>query len=307
MSSNKFRNYKDSDRLDLVEKTYKEMLLKQNLHYVKNKKYKCKRFCKNKYDLWDLLEKLNTIYDDSDPDTEASQIVHLYQTAESLKLRYFNDNKIKNDISIKNLFTKEEWENLPDEYKEKYNTTLDKFYKFDDWDWLILIGFIHDLGKIMLLENFGGLPQWSVVGDTFPICCNLDPNYVFYDKGYHLDNKDLNKNIYEIKCGFDKMYFSWGHDEYLASKLEVNKTNLPKEAIYLIRYHSFYSWHTPRDGNRGYTIFANEKDWEMLPLLKLLQKSDLYSKCNSVPNFDMIKNSYDILLNKYINNCEILL
>ena len=67
---------------------------------------------------------------------------------------------------------------------------------------------------------------------------------------YHKNNKSLNKNTYNNNCGFDKVLFSWGHDEYLASKLEINDTRLPKEAIYIIRYHSFYSWHSPRNEER---------------------------------------------------------
>ncbi|KAK6775379.1 hypothetical protein RDI58_026380 [Solanum bulbocastanum] len=34
-------------------------------------------------------------------------------------------------------------------------------------DWLHLIGLIHDLGKVLLLPSFGGLPQWAVVGKNF--------------------------------------------------------------------------------------------------------------------------------------------
>jgi len=57
-----------------------------------------------------------------------------------------------------------------------------------------------------------------------------------------------------------------------------NRVNLPLEGIYIIRYHSFYAWHNPKNGIRAYTHLADEKDWKMLPLLKFFQKCDLYSK-----------------------------
>merc|ERR1719271_2036109 len=37
-----------------------------------------------------------------------------------------------------------------------------------DQDWFHLIGLLHDLGKFMALGK-EGLPQWCVVGDTFPV------------------------------------------------------------------------------------------------------------------------------------------
>ncbi|KAL5175226.1 Inositol oxygenase 2 [Glycine soja] len=38
-------------------------------------------------------------------------------------------------------------------------------------DWLHLTALIHDLGKVLLLPSFGGLPQWTVVGDSFSLGC----------------------------------------------------------------------------------------------------------------------------------------
>ena len=37
-----------------------------------------------------------------------------------------------------------------------------------------VVGFINDLGKILLTKEFGNLQQWSVVGDTFPLGQQLD-------------------------------------------------------------------------------------------------------------------------------------
>ena len=38
--------------------------------------------------IWEAMEFLNTLVDDSDPDTELSQIEHLMQTAEAIRGRW---------------------------------------------------------------------------------------------------------------------------------------------------------------------------------------------------------------------------
>lgn len=35
-----------------------------------------------------------------------------------------------------------------------------------------------DLGKVLLHPSFGELPQWAVVGDTFPVGCAFDKSIV---------------------------------------------------------------------------------------------------------------------------------
>ena len=57
--------------------------------------------------------------------------------------------------------------------------------------------------------------------------------------------------------------------------------------MYLVRYHSFYPWHTPPRGHaRGYAAFAGERDWQLLPLLKLFHTADLYSKRDAADRAD---------------------
>ena len=46
---------------------------------------------------------------------------------------------------------------------------------------------------------------------------------------------------------------SWGHDEYL---YQILKDYLPKPALYMIRYHSFYAQH--REG--AYDHLMNDED-----------------------------------------------
>tara|TARA_B100000575_G_scaffold294645_1_gene312604 strand:- start:3313 stop:4245 length:933 start_codon:yes stop_codon:yes gene_type:complete len=296
------RNYTNSSCINNVEKTYKTMLENQTIDYVVEKINDTFMLINPyQYNIWNIIEILDTITDHSDPDTSLPQIIHSYQTAESIRYNYIGFYNQLKYIPIYTLFSETEWNSLPLNIKQLYNTSLDKLYPhINDWSWLIVVGFIHDLGKILLLPQFGGLPQWSVVGDSFPLGLKLSSNYLYYNKNYHDNNPSLNLDTYLHRCGFNNIIFSWGHDEYLARTLEKNKTYLPKEAIYIIRYHSFYSWHTPNNGIRGYTDYASTYDWYMLPLLKCFQKADLYSKNKNIPNISHIKNTYRNLILKYI-------
>ena len=53
---------------------------------------------------------------------------------------------------------------------------------------------------------------------------------------------------------------SFGHDEYLYRVLVGNGCKLPEEALYMVRYHSFYPWHSCNE----YDYLCNEKDRQML-------------------------------------------
>jgi inositol oxygenase len=65
--------------------------------------------------------------------------------------------------------------------------------------------------------------------------------------------------MYQPGCGLDNVLMSWGHDEYMYRVLKHNKTTLPDQALYMIKYHSFYPWH--QSGDYGY--FENDKDKAM--------------------------------------------
>lgn len=64
--------------------------------------------------------------------------------------------------------------------------------------------------------------------------------------------------MYEPNCGLENVLLSWGHDEYLYRVLKHNKTKLPEQALNMIRFHSFYPWHTSGD----YEHLLEEKDEE---------------------------------------------
>lgn len=129
-------------------------------------------------------------------------------------------------------------------------------------DWFALVGLIHDLGKIMALWDE---PQWAVVGDTFPVGCAPHHSIVFAEQ--FVDNPDMQNaaynttlGMYSESCGLENVTMSFGHDEYLYRVLKHNKTSIPEEGLYMIRYHSFYPWHT----GKGYDYLCNDKDHQMV-------------------------------------------
>ncbi|KAL0654918.1 hypothetical protein Bca4012_075502 [Brassica carinata] len=145
-------------------------------------------------------------------------------------------------------------------------------------DWLHLTALIHDLGKVLLLPEFGGLPQWAVVGDTFPVGCTFDPASIHHK--YFKENPDNNTPKYNTKngvysegCGLDNVLMSWGHDDYMYLVAKENGTTLPHAGLFIIRYHSFY-----RTNNRAalhkagtYTHLMNDEDREDLKWLHVFK------------------------------------
>jgi inositol oxygenase len=161
--------------------------------------------------------------------------------------------------------------------------------------WLILAGFIHDLGKVLCLF---GEPQWAVVGDTFPVGCAFAPEIVFHE--LFAANPDsanprygTRTGIYAAHCGLDEVHMSWGHDEYL---YHVVKSYLPEEAGYIIRYHSFYPAH--REGSYGWLL--NERDHALMQRVRAFNPYDLYSKSAERPDWLALRPFYEDLVTEFL-------
>lgn len=162
-------------------------------------------------------------------------------------------------------------------------------------DWMVLTGFIHDLGKVLCLF---GEPQWAVVGDTFPVGCLYSSKIVYPEFFAHNpDSKrpelQTNLGIYSANCGLENVHMSWGHDEYL---YHLMKPYLPLPALYMIRFHSFYAWHQENE----YQHLCNAQDDEMKPWVQRFNPYDLYSKNPNPPKLAELKPYFEDLLAKYL-------
>ena len=162
-------------------------------------------------------------------------------------------------------------------------------------EWFVLTALVHDLGKVLCLL---GEPQWAVVGDTFPLGCAFSECVVFAELfSENPDSKDERfasaTGIYAPGCGLDAVSMSWGHDEYLA---RVLAGRLPEEALYVIRYHSFYAAHS----SGAYHQLFDERDRELMPLVRRLQTHDLYSKQPDAPSRGELLPHYRELVTRWL-------
>ena len=162
-------------------------------------------------------------------------------------------------------------------------------------DWMVLAGLMHDMGKVLCLF---GEPQWAVVGDTFPVGCAYSDKIVYPEFfSENPDSKDARYNtqygVYKPNCGLDNVLLSWGHDEYV---YQMMKEYLPEPALYMLRYHSFYSQHR----ENGYDHLMSERDHEMFTWVKLFNPYDLYSKNPTPPDWNQLKGYYEALVKKYL-------
>ena len=122
-----FRDYENSDRADGVSAFYRLNHEYQTYDFVIEKEQEFLKFEKKEMSLWEGVDFLNTLVDDSAPDIELDQLQHFLQTSEAIRA-----------------------DGHP--------------------DWFVLTGFLHDMGKVLCLF---GEPQWAVVGDTFPVGCQI--------------------------------------------------------------------------------------------------------------------------------------
>lgn len=262
------KNFRDYNNVEeVVKNTYKLGRQNQTLEFVKNMHKKYLTF-KRKMSLDEIFHKLESFIDISDPDISLPNYYHGIQTAEGIR-------------------------------KDGYP------------DWFQLVGLIHDIGKIIYLwgcdkDGTSLDTQWGIVGDTFILGCKLPKNIVYPEfNDLNADSKNSLYNnelgIYKESCGLDNVYCSWGHDEYLYQILKYNRCSLPEEALYIIRFHSLYSYHKYNE----YQLLTNEKDKKMLKWLKLFNKYDLYTKNNNIEYNENIKNYYKNIIQKYINNSEL--
>ncbi|XP_009767150.2 inositol oxygenase 2-like, partial [Nicotiana sylvestris] len=263
-----FRDYNNAEsaRQQGVENFYKTQHIHQTYDFVKKMRQEYANFNKAQMSIWECCELLNDVVDDSDPDLDEPQIQHLLQ----------NDR--------------------PGHHKSAEAIRKD----YPNQDWLHLIALIHDLGKILVLPKFGGLPQWAVVGDTFPVGCAFDESIIHHK--YFKENQDFKNPIYNTKngvyfegCGLENVMMPWGHDDYMYMVAKENGITLPSAGFFIIRYHSFYPLHK----SGAYKHLMNEEDKENLKWLHIFNKYVLYSKSKVRVNVEEVKPYYLSLIGKY--------
>ena len=235
---------------------YKGMYENQTYEFAKSKRQFYSKLNNGKMKMCKALELMNKYIDPSDPDVNDCNLIHLYQTAERIRHKY------------------------PTNYEYQ------------------LCGLIHDVGK--LLYTFGE-PDWAIVGDTFVVGAEYGKALVY---GNLLkNNTDINDIIFRTKfgiyspnCGVKKLTLSFGHDEYLYIVLKNNKNHrLSEKYLDIIRFHSFYPWHTGGD----YSYFMSKEDETLKQNILDFNQFDLYSKTDEKNISQETKDYYKRLLEEY--------
>ena len=263
MEEKVFRNYEAPDVSVAVREHYRKMRSRQTVDYVRHMHGKYLTFDKP-MDLWDAMRALNRLVDVSDPDLDLPNVQHLIQSAEAIRA-----------------------DGRP--------------------DWMQLTGLIHDLGKVMFLwgsdaDGTSQDEQWGMVGDVFVVGCALPDACVYPEfNALNPDMQDPRYNtptgIYEAGCGIDAVDLAFGHDEYLYQVLSHHPTNtLPDEAMVMIRYHSFYPWHS----GGAYTELLNQQDRKYLEIIRDFNQYDLYTKSQKVYELEDVLDYYRPIAEKYL-------
>lgn len=83
-AKDEFRNY-DNPVRDTVKEFYRLNHKYQTYEFSREKKKDFLRFNRKELPVWEAMDFLNTLVDDSDPDIELDQLQHLLQTAEAIR------------------------------------------------------------------------------------------------------------------------------------------------------------------------------------------------------------------------------
>ncbi|KAF8730662.1 hypothetical protein AX14_005306 [Amanita brunnescens Koide BX004] len=178
----RFRDYESA--CDRVKAFYREQHAKQTVEFNIKSRVDFNSKKRARMGIWEAMEMLNTLVDESDPDTSLSQIEHLLQTAEAIrkdgKPEWMQVTGLVHDLGkLLLLFGSEgQWDVVGD--------TFVVGCKFSD--------------KIIYPETFEANPD-------------------SYDSIYSSEC-----GIYKPHCGLDNVMLSWGHDEYLYHVLKDQST-----------------------------------------------------------------------------------
>lgn len=200
-----FRQYEDA--CDRVKNFYAEQHAKQTVAYniAARARFHSAARPRVEMTIWEAMEKLETLVDESDPDTELGQIAHLLQSAEAIrrdgKPRWMQLTGLIHDLGKLMFFydgaAQGQWAVVGDTFP---------------------VGCAFDERIVLSKETFKANPDWD---------------HPVYSTKF---------GIYEEGIGMDNVMLSWGHDEYLYHVVK-DQSKLPDEALAMIRYHSFYPWH----------------------------------------------------------------
>lgn len=221
-----YRNYDDTPENRGVREFYRNNHAHQTLAFVLSKKQEYLPPRRIRMGVWDMIGYLENLVDESDPDTESSQLQHNLQTAEAIRRN-----------------GKPEWYVLAGFIHDLGKVLC----RFGEPQWAV-VGDTFPVGcryspKIVLYEFLKANPDYEngeYQGESgiYQPHCGLDALHLSWGHDEYM---------YQVVA----QYNSPGAQE-----------RMPAPGLAMLRYHSFYPWH--HEGE--YMHLANEHDLQMLPL-----------------------------------------
>jgi len=207
-----FRKY-SHDEEDYIQRrvrqTYYLMHKNQTVDFVRNRLEKWSKFNRAELTIMEALTKLNSLIDESDPDSDLPNIVHAFQTAERIRAAHPDQDWLHLTGLIHDLgkvlafWGEEQWAVVGDTF---------------------VVGCAYADSIVYREHSFDENPD------------ALNPRY------------NSKYGIYQPNCGLQNVMFSSSHDTYLYHVLKNHsKCSLPEAGLKIILLHSFYPWHTGGD------------------------------------------------------------
>jgi inositol oxygenase len=255
-----FRNYETSSAAAMVKETYRLMHTQQTFAEVTRLHKEFIHTDRGKRNtIWELIEKLDAVIDESDPDLDLGQTVHAFQTAEALRAKFPELDWLHlvgliHDVG--KILALPEYGNLPQHFV--VGDTFPLGVRYSD--------------KIVHCDSFAANPDAT------------NPSY------------NSENGIYKPKCGLDNVLFSFGHDEYMYQLCIRNGCKIPAAGLAIIRYHSAYPWHS---GGAYRHLMDDSDEEKLLWVNRfnecdLYSKSNIV-----LPDPAALKNYYENLVQKY--------
>jgi len=208
MPTSGFRRYDEQDDDPIQTRVKQHYYLQhqfQTVDFVKSRHEKWLNFTHARLTIFECLDLLNEFVDQSDPDLDDANIIHAFQTAESLRQAvpdkpWMHLTGLIHDLGkVMSIWGEAQWAVTGDTYP---------------------VGCYPVESIVYGQKSFNGNPDIE-------------------DERY---NTKL--GMYKEGCGIENLTMTWSHDEYMYQVLKNDKNcTLPDESLYSIRYHSFYPYH----------------------------------------------------------------
>merc|ERR1711988_162169 len=198
-----FRNYESSARQNVVEENYRKQHTMMTYEFVKEKQDKWLSLDHGVHSVAEVIEMLDQLVDDSDPDVDIPNSIHDFQTAERIRKTWpehdwFHLVGLLHDLGkVMALWGEPQWCVVGDTFPVgcKFSEDLVFSYQFEH---------------------------------------NPDTKDERYNTKY---------GVSEPNCGLVNIKMAWGRDEYMYQVLKANGCTIPEEGLAMIRFHSCYPWH----------------------------------------------------------------